>query len=65
MKNIRDQAVLMGHAVVGKLKRLDNCTTRVKGQDRNYREYQDEEGTIYTIDWRGNLVTIYGDDWCI
>lgn len=65
MKSIRKQAELMGHAVVGKLKRLDNCTTRVKGQDRKYREYQDEEFTIYAIDWKGDLVTIYGEDWCI
>ncbi len=36
MKNIRKQAELMGHTVVGKLKRLDNCVIRVKGQDREY-----------------------------
>lgn len=47
MKNIRKQAELMGHTVVGKLKRLDNCVTRVKGQDREYREYKDDEGTIH------------------
>lgn len=65
MKNIRNQAREMGHAVVGTLKRLPDEEYKLHGENLIARVYVDSEGTAYWIDWRGNLLTMAGDNWCI
>lgn len=65
MKTIRQQAKNMGHPVVGTLKRYSDDVFTQKGQEIRHKRYIDSEGTLYSVDWRGNLVYIAGDDWCI
>ena len=65
MKNIRTQAKEMGHTVAGALKRLPDEEYKLHGEILTARVYTDSEGVTYWIDWRGNLLTISGEDWCI
>lgn len=63
--NIRHQAKVMGHPVVGALKRVkDDVFYKGEEEIRN-RQYVDKEGTLYAVNRLGNLVYIAGDDWCI
>lgn len=65
MKNIRKQAEEMGHTVAGTLKRLPDEEYKLHGERLTARVYTDSEGTVYWVDWRGCLMTIAGEDWCI
>ena len=65
MKNIRAQAKVMGHTVVGALKRLPDEEYKLHGEEWTARVYVDSEGVTYWVDWRGDLMTIAGEDWCI
>ena len=67
--NIRIQARVLGHPVVGALKRIEDdvfyeLTHGGTVEIRN-RQYADEDGTVYVVNRLGNLVCICGDDWCI
>lgn len=55
----------MGHSVVGGLKRCKDDVFRKNGEEIRNRIYVDDEGTVYAVNWRGGLVYIAGEDWCI
>ena len=65
MKTVKQQAVIMGHPVVGSLKRQSDDVFTQDGKEIRHKRYTDSEGTLYAVDWRGHLVYIAGDDWCI
>ena len=65
MKTVRQQAKAMGHVVVGALKRCDDDVFSQHGEEVRHKRYTDSEGTLYAVDWRGELVYIAGEDWCI
>lgn len=65
MKTVRQQAEAMGHSVVGGLKRCKDDVFRKNGEEIRNRIYVDDEGTVYAVNWRGGLVYIAGEDWCI
>ena len=65
MKTVRQQAKAMGHAVVGPLKRIEDDVFTKSGEEVRHKRYTDSEGTLYAVDWRGELVYIAGEDWCI
>ena len=58
---IRKQAEQMGHAPVGKLKRVADDVFKRDGDMIVYRQYIDDEGTLYAVE-RGKIVYITGDD---
>ena len=65
MKTVRQQAKIMGHPVVGSLKRGEDDVFHKNGEEIRNRIYFDSEGTEYAVNWRGNLVDIAGEDWVI
>lgn len=65
MKTIRQQAKDKGHSVVGTLKRIADDVFNKNGEEIRNRIYVDKEGTEYAVNWRGELVYIAGDVWCI
>lgn len=65
MKTVRQQAKAMGHSVVGTLKRGEDDVFHKNGEEIRNRIYIDSEGTEYAVNWRGELVYIAGEDWCI
>ena len=65
MKTVRQQAKAVGHLVVGVLKRGEDDVFRKNGEEIRNRTYVDSEGTVYAVNWRGELVYIAGEDWCI
>ena len=65
MKTIRQQAKAMGHAVVGSLKRFEDDVFTKNGEEVRHKRYTDSEGTEYSVNLRGELVYIAGEDWCI
>lgn len=62
---IKQQARKMGHEVVGALKRVKDDSFRKNGQDITFRQYIDEEGTLYAVDCTGRLQYIAGEDFVI
>lgn len=62
---IKEQAKVKGHPVVGSLKRCEDDVFSQNGKEVRHRRYTDSEGTLYAVDWKGELVYIAGDDWCI
>lgn len=65
MTNLRKQAEIMGHQIVGALKRCEDYVF-YKGTDEcRCRVYVDAEGTEYTVNRFGTLVCITGEDWVI
>lgn len=65
MESIKHQAKVMGHQVIGNLKRIKDDIFCKNGKKIHLRQYIDSEGTLYTINQQGNLAYIAGDDWCI
>lgn len=65
MKNIRQQAKMMGHQVVGSLKRIKDDVFCKNEKEIHLKQYIDSEGTLYAINSQGNLTYIAGDNWCI
>lgn len=65
MKTVRQQAKDKGHSVVGTLKRIADDVFNKNGEEIRNRIYVDNEGTEYAVNWRGELVYIAGDVWCI
>ena len=65
VKTVRQQAKAMGHAVVGSLKRFEDVVFTKNGEEVGYKCYTDSEGTLYVVNWRGELVYIAGEDWYI
>ena len=62
MKNIRQQAAAMGHPVAGPLTRVCDDVYERDGEEIRTRQYTDTDGTVYAVDWRGELVYIAGED---
>ena len=65
MKTIRQQAKIMGHEIVGSLKRGKDDVYRMNDEDITNRIYIDSEGTVYAINWKGELLYIAGEDWVL
>ena len=63
--NIKRQAKNMGHPVNGALRRVEDDVFTKNGNEIHYRQYVDDEGTLYAVSPAGNLAYIAGDDWCI
>lgn len=65
MKTVRQQAKDKGHPVIGALKRGADDVYSKNGEVIRNRIYIDDEGTVYSVNWRGELIYIAGDVWCI
>ena len=63
MKTIRHQAKVMGHEVVGALKRCKDDVFYKNGEEVRNKIYIDSEGTEYAVNRRGDLIYICGEDW--
>lgn len=55
----------MGHIVVGSLKRVADDVFEKNGEEVHFKQYIDNEGTLYAVNQLGKLEYIAGDDWCI
>ncbi len=55
----------MGHTVVGALKRIADDVFEKNGEEIHFKQYIDEEGTLYAANSHGIIAYIAGDDWCI
>lgn len=58
MKTIRQQARLMGHAVVGYLRPIEDDVFTKNGVEVRNKRYTDSEGTEYSVNRHGELVYI-------
>ncbi len=65
MMDIKHQAKVMGHPVVGSLKRVKDDVFYEGEREIHFKQYLDSEGTLYAVNPHGNLAYIAGDDWCI
>lgn len=65
MTDIRKQAKVMGHAVVGPLKRVKDDVFRKDGQEVRLKQYVDSEGTLYAVNRFGSIAYISGEDFVI
>ena len=65
MKTVRQQAKDKGHPVIGILKRGADDVYSKNGEVIRNRIYIDDEGTVYAVNWSGELIYIAGDVWCI
>lgn len=63
--SIKKQAEKMGHTVVGALKRIADDVFEKNGEEIHFKQYIDEEGTLYAANSHGIIAYIAGDDWCI
>lgn len=65
MRTIRQQAKAMGHDVVGTLKRIADDVFTKDGEEIRNKMYVDNDGTVYAVNWRWELVYIVGEDWVL
>lgn len=65
MMNVKQQAKVMGHPVVGSLKRVKDDVFYKDGIEVHFKQYVDAEGTLYAVTPYGKLAYIAGDDWCL
>ena len=65
MMDIKHQAKVMGHPVVGSLKRVKDDVFYEGEREIHFKQYLDSEGTLYAVTPKGKLAYIAGDDWCL
>ena len=65
MMNIKHQAKVMGHPVVGSLKRVKDDVFYEGEREIHFKQYLDSEGTLYAVTPKGKLAYIAGDAWCL
>lgn len=61
---IRVQAKKMGHEVVGRLKRIKDDVFIKDGKETHFKQYTDNEGTLYAVNSNGELQYMAGYDDC-
>lgn len=61
---IREQAKQMGHEVVGRLKRVNDDVFTKEGMEIHYKQYTDDEATLYAVDSNGKLQYMAGGSDC-